>query len=453
MRDSKLGSGLLAVFAGLLIGGIACTNYQIPGGKEQPEPEANLCEDCHTDYDRLVEVHSPDTAPPVGGCGGEAPHYEPYDRVYLGGEGYEAFKLSGHYNIGCTGCHNGDGNANDKDAAHSDDWVSHPSMFYEEKCATCHSEITDVFVTSLHNGTGQKRKVTMRAGLAGPEEFDQLPAHQTEAYDQKCAICHGTCGNCHIVRPPAAGGGLSDGHNFIKTPTMQNVCVKCHSSRGGHAYLGVAPGTKPDVHLTGSGYHCKDCHDGLELHGNGQPVDQRYAYTELPECEFCHPGLEEANDYHKKHYEDFQCQICHSQDYNNCGACHIKDGHADFGPYLDFKIGLNTIDDLKDYDLALLRRTLAHPDNWTGYGEELVYEEFDVFPTYNYTSPHNILRWTKRTEVEQGASCTSSCHIRNEGGQLINSQYYLWLDSLETWEVDATGPYTVDGELPSYWFN
>ena len=149
---------MVLIFMVLLIAGIGCTNYQIPGKEKiDPEPQANYCEDCHTDYDRLVEVHSPDTAPPVGGCGGEAPHYEPYDRVYLGGEGYEAFKLSGHYNIGCTGCHNGDGNANDKDAAHSDDWISHPSGFYEEKCASCHSDITDVFASSLHNGTGQKR--------------------------------------------------------------------------------------------------------------------------------------------------------------------------------------------------------------------------------------------------------------------------------------------------------
>ena len=96
MRDSKIGSGLLAVFVLLLIAGIGCTNYKIPGsGGGNGEIEANSCEGCHTDYDRLIAVHSPDTAPPVGGCGGDAPHYEPYDRVYLGGEGYEAFKASG----------------------------------------------------------------------------------------------------------------------------------------------------------------------------------------------------------------------------------------------------------------------------------------------------------------------------------------------------------------------
>jgi hypothetical protein len=452
MKNSKIGLGLVITVLMLVIAGIGCTNYQIPG-KEPPPPPVNYCEDCHTDYDRLQLVYTPDTAAPVGGCGGEAPHYEPYDRVYLGGEGYDAFKESSHYSIGCVGCHNGDKTVDDKAGAHSGDWTASPSMFYEEKCATCHETITDGFMTSLHNGTGQKRKVAMRAGLAGPEEFDQLPAHQIEGYNAKCAICHGTCGNCHIVRPLIAGGGLADGHNFNKTPDMQQVCVKCHSSRGGHAYLGVAPGTSPDVHLTEAGYYCLDCHDGPELHGDGQPVDQRYAYTELPDCETCHTGLETANSYHNRHYGDFQCQICHSQDYNNCGACHIKEGHPEFPSYQDYKIGLNPLPELRDYDLALMRRTLAHPDNWVGYGEDLVYSNFDVFPTYNYTTPHNILRWTERTQVESGEACSTNCHIRNEDGTLINVENYLWLDSLETWEVDATGPYTVDGQLPSYWFN
>jgi hypothetical protein len=87
-----------------------------------------------------------------------------------------------------------------------------------------------------------------------------------------------------------------------------------------------------------------------------------------------------------------------------------------------------------------------------GYGAELVYDNFEVFPTYNYTTPHNILKLTARTDVEEGASCSSNCHIREEGGILVNSEYYLWADSLLNWEIDATQAYTVDGELPAYWF-
>ncbi|MCK5134401.1 MAG: hypothetical protein KAR19_01335 [Bacteroidales bacterium] len=425
-----------------------CTSYTIPG-KDSGKIKANSCEGCHTDYARLIEVHSPDTAPPAGGCGGEAPHFEPYDRVYLGGTGYDSFKSSGHYGIGCTGCHDGNGDTGEKDLAHSGDWISSPSIFYEEKCGMCHQEVTDNFLTSLHNGTGQKRKVAMRSGLSGADEFDQLPAHQIEGYNNNCAICHGTCGNCHVVRPAIGGGGLSKGHNFNKTPDMLNVCITCHTSRGGHAYLGVASGTKPDVHLTEMGWDCIVCHDGHELHGDGKPVDQRYAYTELPECENCHTGLESSNDYHTFHYSDFNCQVCHSQDYNNCGSCHIHGDGARIPAYMDFKIALNPIPDIKEgYGFVLVRRTLAAPDNWEKYGVD-EYANFDVHPTYNFTSPHNILRWTERTEVE--GNCYLSCHIRKEGDSLINKDLYLWQADLLEWEIGATGHIAVDGELPLYW--
>ena len=447
MKDSKIGVGLIILLGILIISGISCTNYQIPG-RNTGEVTANTCEGCHTDYDKLIAVHSPDTVPPPSGCGGTAPYYEPYDRVYLGGTGYDSFKSSAHYSVGCTGCHNGNGDTGDKNEAHSGDWIKSPSLAHEEKCVTCHQLQSDNFTTSLHNGTGQKRKVAMRAGMDGASDFDDLPAHQIEAYNQKCATCHGTCGNCHVVRPAIAGGGLSKGHNFIKTPDWYNVCVSCHVSRGGHAFLGAE--AEPDYHRDELDFTCLDCHDGHELHGDGKPVEQRYAYTELPTCERCHEGLEKENFYHTMHYDDFQCQVCHSQDYNNCGACHIEEGHAEYGPYMDYKIALNTLPDLKDGDFALVRRTLAHPDNWVGYGEELAYSDFDVHPTYNYTTPHNILKWTERTEG--GTSCSSNCHIRNEGGVLVNVENYLWLDSLETFEVEATRAYTVDGKLPGSWF-
>jgi hypothetical protein len=99
-----------------------------------------------------------------------------------------------------------------------------------------------------------------------------------------------------------------------------------------------------------------------------------------------------------------------------------------------------------------VRRTLAAPDNWEAYGVE-DYSNFDAFPTYNYTTPHNIQLWTKRTEVAEGASCYASCHISNQDGTLINKDLYLFEDNLLEWELDATRPIVVDGELPAEWMN
>ena len=445
VRKKLAGIAVIGMFLGLMI--YSCTNYNF-----DPDGDLNAvsgCESCHTNYALLQQVYTPDTTAPVGGCGGEAPHYEPYDRVFMGGQGFENYKKSVHYLVGCAGCHKGDESASDKLLAHSGDFERHPSMKYEENCGSCHSTIVEGFSTSLHHGTGQKRKVAMRSGLDGPMDFDKLPAHQIEGYSKNCATCHGTCGNCHVVRPPIGGGGLAKGHDFSKKPDMLGVCVSCHTSRGGHGYLGVASGTKPDVHLTNMGLTCIDCHKGHELHGNGQPVDHRYAYSELPSCTQCHSNIAESNNYHSSHVNDFNCQVCHSQNYNNCGSCHIHGEGARIPAYMDFKIARNPIPETKPgYKFSLVRRTLAAPDNWKEYGLA-EYSSFNAFPTYNYATPHNLLRWTSRTEVGSGNSCYANCHIRNEDGILINKELYLFEDNLLEWELEANKSIIVDGHLPS----
>ncbi|MFH1121821.1 MAG: hypothetical protein V1775_18525 [Bacteroidota bacterium] len=449
LRKAGQSRGILIIFSLYLVFNVAsCT-------KDNPQGEVlgvASCEGCHTNYSHLQAVYSPDTVILGGGCGGEAPHYEPYDRVFMGGEGYKEYKASGHYKIGCVGCHNGTDKTDDKVLAHSGDFIRHPSMYADEKCGTCHKEIVNNFKTSIHNGTGQKRKVTIRSGFNGPQDFDKLPQHQIEGYNANCASCHGTCGNCHIVRPLAGGGGLANGHMFNKTPDMVTGCVVCHSSRGGHAYLGVAAGTQPDAHFSKNGFKCLDCHSGAEIHGDGNPVNQRYAYSKLPKCEDCHTGIAASNTYHSQHYNDFNCQVCHSQDYNNCGSCHVHGEGARIPSYLGYKIAVNPIPGIKiGFDFALVRRTLAAPDNWEKYGVT-EYANFDAFPTYNFTTPHNILLWTERTQVAVGKSCSSNCHIRNEDGVLVNRELYLFEDNLLEWEKNATASIQVDGKLPSSWF-
>lgn len=450
MNKNRLNKGIILILTILSLSITSCYEYD-PDPLPDPNAKVASCEGCHTNYAHLQAVYSPDTGAPAGGCGGEAPHYEPYDRVYMGGSGFADYKKTAHYSVGCVGCHNGVDNTSDKKTAHSGNFVAQPSTIYEEKCGSCHQTIVNKFKTSIHNGTGQKRKVAIRSGFTSSQDFSQLPAHKIEGYNKNCKTCHGTCGNCHVVRPPIGGGGLAQGHMFKKTPDMINVCVTCHVSRGGHAYLGVAAGTQPDVHLTKMGYKCVDCHDGAELHGDGVPVEQRYAYTKLPKCKNCHQNLDNTNPYHTQHYDDFNCQVCHSQDYNNCGSCHIHGQGARVPSYMGFKIARNPLPGLKPgFDFTLVRRTLAAPDNWAVY-QQPDYTNFNALPTYNYTSPHNILKFTSRTTVG-GGSCSSKCHIRNEGGTLVNKELYLFNSDLLQWEQGATSGITCDGQLPSSWF-
>jgi hypothetical protein len=405
------------------------------------------CVSCHTNYSLLKQVHSPDTAVVSGGCGGDAPHIEPYDRVYMTASGYDAFAKSSHGKKECTWCHGGDATSNDKKTAHSGEFLRHPSTKAETKCITCHPS-QSITPNSLHaQGWGQKAMLTSRYGV---QTFDELPAHLKEGYDHNCAKCHGTCGDCHVNRPSAGGGGLLKGHQFVKTPDMIDQCVACHTSRGGHAFLGIASGTLPDVHKTKLNATCLTCHSGVEVHGNGMVYNQRYKTPQLPKCIDCHKTLSKSNAYHTTHLNDFNCQTCHSQDYNNCGSCHVGGEGARIHSHQKFKIGVNPIQDIRPYRLATVRQSVMAPDSWKEYGVPLL-ANFDSKPTYKYTTPHNILRWTTRTEVAAGKSCYDNCHIIKEGSTFRNKNLYLFKSDLESWEVNATKEVVVDGKLPASW--
>lgn len=451
----------LIIFCLIFIFSACEEEKELPIASEEGNQLAkNSCEGCHTDYELLKEVYTPDEASTGGGgCGGEAPHYEPYDRVVLEGDGYEDFKNSVHGKLGCISCHNGVENADDKDHAHSGDFIASPSLHADEKCASCHPDIVARTQNSTHEqGWGQKSMVTLRYGLGtGADKFDQLPDELKEGYSANCQTCHGTCAECHITRPSAGGGGLANGHKFTKTPDMRKNCTTCHVSRGGHAYFGEGIGTVPDVHLTSAGFTCMDCHSKNEIHGDGNYYDQRYKNELMPECEDCHSDINTANTYHIMHINSFNCQTCHSQDYNNCGSCHVHEEGARIPSHLKFKIGMNPIPETKPYKMATLRQSLMAPDSWSYYGVDNL-ADFDVRPSYKYTTPHNIIRWTERTLVDtvidsSQPDCAQACHIiKDSEGNFINKQYYLFdSDFTEEWQRTSTGHLTVDGKLPSSW--
>ncbi|MEN8191544.1 MAG: hypothetical protein ABFS12_01930 [Bacteroidota bacterium] len=471
---------------------IGCSEKKVtdPPTSDEDLAKVNSCEGCHTNYEHLKANHTPEDPPEdTGGCGGAPPFHQPYDRVYLGGAGYDAFKNDIHGKLGCVTCHNGVEGTSDRTVAHSNNFIKEPSHSSDEKCASCHPDIVARTKNSIHEqGWGQKMSPINRGGFGTePEDFSKCPEDMKEGYSKNCFTCHATCGECHIIRPKIDGGGLINGHAFAKKPSMINVCAKCHVSRGWHGYAGIASGTKPDVHFTKQGYTCMSCHTKDEIHGDGNIYKTRYAMPQLPKCENCHSGLETSNIYHEKHFNKFNCQACHSQDYNNCGSCHISgdDGHlskvaggagARVPSHQKFKIAMNPLktapysvdfNGRDEYKLATVRQALSAPDSWDNWGVATL-ANFDVFPTYKYTTPHNILRWTARTDTTVSDSgtaishpaCAQACHIvKMDDGSLRNREFYLFNSnpedeiqpSLNDWEVNANINIVVDDKLPARW--
>ena len=44
-----------------------------------------------------------------------------------------------------------------------------------------------------------------------------------DGYNTNCGKCHATCGDCHVNRPKAGGGGLYQAHNFSKLQTWLTI--------------------------------------------------------------------------------------------------------------------------------------------------------------------------------------------------------------------------------------
>jgi hypothetical protein len=306
-----------------------------------------------------------------------------------------------HGKLGCIGCHKGNKEAQDKEAAHVG-LVADPS---DDTCNICHDELAHDNSSSLHDtASGMMAALAARGGTL--TEGSTLET----AFDNHCNSCHTTCGQCHVSRPTTLGGGLLAGHTFKKVPPMADTCGGCHGARVAAEYFGDNAGIPGDVHWTRGGMTCFDCHDEDEMHGDGQPASDRYHYALAPDCRDCHTDVSDSNPQHQMHFNTLACQVCHSVEYKNCYNCHVNlDDNGT--PYftsdpsqMDFRIGLNPIkSEDRPYDYTVLRHVPVNAGTFDYYGEDLL-PDFDALPTWKFATPHNI-----QLDTPQNESC-DSCH-------------------------------------------
>ena len=342
----------------------------------------------------------------------------------------------------CQMCHSGqpDNTFNTMEEAH-EGLIGDPSVPGESGCVACHDEpefalnscnschATEVAATtnSLHSNLwGEIAAIKARCGCTYEGSDWQ------DGFQGKCAGCHTTCGQCHISRPNSVGGGfpiitLKPGsHRFRGTPDMNEQCTACHGSRVGTDYKGELEGNERDVHYT-RGYKCEFCHKKDEIHGDGQYTgdhyNHRYEVATMPRCERCHGNLE-ANAYHDMHVNpgsgrNLQCQVCHSQPYKNCTNCHnlapgAKVDKFEIDPsVVQFKIAQNPSPHRTEYDFALVRHTPIDPETYADWG--LALPDYLEKTTWQYTSPHNVVRIAPQTNVGGTGGCSAACHQSADG--------------------------------------
>jgi thiosulfate/3-mercaptopyruvate sulfurtransferase len=361
---------------------------------------------------------------------------EAWEKVYV----KESFLTTTHGQLSCISCHGGNQKATTKTEAHVD-IVANPSEYDDTYCSGCHAGTVSMFTSSLHRT--QEGYYTLFKERAGYDlrDHDDL---QME-FDKECGKCHTTCGQCHISRPESVEGGFIDGHIFKKTPSMTNNCTACHGSRIGDEFLGGNDGYRSDVHWQPNAKRCEFCHSAQEMHGGSGHLETRYDDTNstAPKCEDCHEDVEsDSIRYHVEHWQIpktndsrslLQCQVCHSQDYKNCNACHTGGDGITGSSYMTYKIGKNHLQSLnRPYDYIVVRHIPVIQDTYASWGVGDL-GNFDYLPTWKYATPHNIQRWTARTDTTGGVTrCSEKCHDRNS-----TLGTYLRESDLEEYEKNA----------------
>jgi len=356
----------------------------------------------------------------------------------------ENFLSTPHGRIGCVVCHGGDKTAFDKDSAHQniEAVTSDNAKAY---CSGCHEDIVNQYHPSLHKTQkGYLKRIENRLGYSIENDAAMMGKFKAE-----CGKCHGTCGQCHVQRPTSVKGGFTNGHVFGE-PERDNNCVACHGSRVGEEYLGQREGYFADVHrYKPGGSKCTFCHTGDEMHGDAGAADYRYLVQNAPSCEGCHEDKSDANIYHQTHWKGdagttLSCQVCHSQPYKNCNACHTGGAGITGSSYIAFKIAKNKFNiraESAKYDYVTVRHIPVAPDTYASWGISDL-PNFGSEPTWKYTTPHNIQRWTAQTDTTgTNGNCYLKCHDQKE--------YYLLSTDLFDYEVDANKDIVMDDKVPS----
>jgi hypothetical protein len=208
------------------------------------------------------------------------------------------------------------------------------------------------------------------------------------------------------VKGPTVGSisiGLIKGHRFVRKDEAK-TCAFCHGGRVYPEFTGEY-GVIADIHRE-KGMTCLDCHKKVELHGDGNSYKSMREIETKPACITCHPLGSEKNKKaklaHDKHKQRVSCTACHAlSTYKNCYNCHLgKGGKSKSG----FILGKNP---RNRKEVTTLRAVPTVRDTFKEAGIKMA--NYDSWPNYWDTVPHNIRKTTERTN-----NCIM-CHVLKVG--------------------------------------
>lgn len=350
----------------------------------------NSCQVCHTNAQMLKSA---------------APSVNPVEFLVS-----QSFLNSPHGILQCSDCHKGNPSSTSMQQAHAG-MINDPSLDPNAVCVHCHAGIVQSYTTSLHYTLAGEQLYLNKVSCP-------YNSNLNTPFSADCQRCHASCGNCHVSKPLT--GGLISGHTFMPVPPMQQTCLQCHKVQA-NEFLGLSSGV-PDVHYT-HGMQCIDCH-GNGIHGDGVTYTTMWDVKQMPQCGICHTdvtnGTSNIEEHNIPQMKVLNCTVCHSQSYENTYnyvSKFVGDQYAgSVGLSVsDFKIGFNTVPS-QPYIYTTVRHYPITRDTFDYFGMNLL-NEFDLVPTWQTTSPHNI-----QLATPQNMSC-NNCHT--------NKNYFLTRNVLD----------------------
>lgn len=384
-------------------------------------PEASgTCAECHLDIEKL-EASCPEGLNAAD---------------YLVSESYAT---STHGQLGCTFCHGG--NAEAQDAAEAmEGMLADPSADAGVTvCGQCHSDVTDVYKTSLHYTTaGLSAKYLVRCSVAQQALGTRLYADNWQ--QDSCMDCHQSCAMCHVTEAK----DNEPGHDFMLSDNnedaQQSCLAYCHSGGLGTCF----PNT--DLHgPSGLDMSCMDCHNVTEIHGDGvYRATMIHSGIVTTECEDCHDPEQLTGEWHSAtHLEKDTCWACHSGPYRTCANCHswtnLEEGDSPLGGATEsFGVTLG-MDEIAG-KITTLAIAPVGPEMFQDGGIEYV-----AMDLLNTTSAIYPAQFHSTIVPELNQEFCDTCH--GEGTYLVTEDQLLFPDYESCFLVDPLPEVVIDDYL------